>query len=137
MSEKFQLELDGVAATFRVMKGEAPATAEMLAKQCPIKGMALHTRWCGPAFFILLEKGAMQGLPLENRRHVFPPGSIVCLPQYDEILITYGDALLRNGVGGDGQGSLVGTIEGDLSPLAAKARLLLLEGAKPLVMRAA
>jgi len=137
VNNMFLLELDGVSATFRALRDEAPATAAMLTQQCPIRGMALHARWCGPAFFILLEKGSLQGVPLENRWHALPPGSIVCLPHYDEILITYGDALLRNGVGDVGQGSLVGMIDGDLSSLAAKAHLLRLQGAKPLVIQAA
>ena len=136
--EQLEIKLGDVTVRATLLGDAAPKTVAAIKKSLPLQGTALHAKWCGPAFFLLLAGTALNKLTqVENRIHLMPPGSIVWSPNVGELFVVYDDARLYNGAVGGLYGTLLAEIDGDLSDLAKEAFRMREAGVKPLSFKLA
>jgi len=135
VTRKLEINLDGVVVTASLLMETAPKTAQALLKACPLAGISHHARWSGPAFNLITRVEQLQGLPVENPRHLLAPGTVVWICQNSELLVAYDDVRLCNSPAQELFGNVVAEIDGDLGPLQAKGHSLRLEGEKPISIR--
>ncbi len=135
MTRKMEINLDGVVVTASLLAEAAPKTVQALLEACPLAGIAHHSRWSGPAFNLIIKVEQLQGLPMENARHMLAPGAVVWISQYSELLVAYDDVRLCNGPAQELFGNLVAEISGDIGSLQAKGHTLRFEGEKPIAIK--
>ena len=135
MAQKIEITLDGVVVTASLLTEAAPRTVHALLRACPL-GISHHARWSGPGFNLVTRVEQLQGLPVENPRHLLAPGTVVWICQNSELLVAYDDVRLCNGPAQELFGSVIAEIDGDLAPLQERGHSLRLEGEKPISIRA-
>ncbi len=136
MSKQLEIELDGVVVTARLLEDSAPETIKALFDVCPFEGVARHSRWSGTSFNVVSRVERLQGLPVENTRHLLPPGTLVWIgPPESEFLVTYDDVRIYATAGKALFGNLFAEIEGDLDRLRTAGHNLRLTGEKPIAFR--
>jgi hypothetical protein len=128
-----EIGMDDAIVTARLLEEVAPETIKALLEVCPLEGVARHSRWSGPSFNVVSRIDRLQSIPVENSRHLLPPGTIVWIaPPESEFLITYDDVRIFATAGKTLFGNLFAEIEGDLDDLRKVGHNLRLTGEKPL-----
>jgi hypothetical protein len=136
VARKLEITLDGVVVTARLLEEAAPETVKALFDVCPLEDVARHSRWSGSSFNVITRIERLQGLPVENSRHLLAPGTIVWIaPPESEFLVTYDDVRIYATAGKVLFGNLFAEIEGDLDKLRTAGHNLRLTGEKPISIR--
>ncbi len=136
--EQLEIKLGNVTTRATLLSDAAPKSVAALKKSLPLQGSALHAKWCGPTFFLVLADTALNRLAqVENRIHLMPPGSVVWSPELGELFVAYDDARLYNGAAGGLYGTRLAQIDGDVSELAKEAFRMREGGSKPLSFKLA
>jgi hypothetical protein len=127
-----------VSAAAELLEDVAPETCRFVWDLLPLEVMPLHSMYCGPQIFGLLDPAV--SLKSENQVHLPLPGEIVYLYQpggvyvntpepYAEIAITYGRNVKIQGEGNvPAFASLFARFVGDWSAFEAECKRLRREG---------
>ncbi len=138
MSPKLELNLDGVKVAATLLIEAAPRTTNAFLDvlgSTPMEMPARHVKWSGPAFLTKIRADTLRALPIENARHLLPPGTMLWIPDLDELLMAYDDAYLCNGPNKNLFGTAFAEMEGDLEALKAKVYQMRLDGEMPFTLR--
>jgi hypothetical protein len=127
-----QFQLDGTSATAELLEDEAPETSRQLWDALPITTDLRHARWSGNAAYAMVP--AVGQLKLENQVSFIYPATVVYQPDEGELLISYGQAQMRD-ASGNGWASYFARLEGDASEFLAAVQRTQAQGVKRLTIR--
>ncbi|MFN8525885.1 MAG: DUF3830 family protein [Chloroflexota bacterium] len=134
-AKSIEIELGGSVFVARLLEERAPKTCAALWEALPVSGRAVHAMLSGD-MFRLLESVPLDSPDEECESGFQYPGEVVYYPPLGEIAICYGTARFR-GVAHAEYVTPIAEIEGEIGPLATRAKKLQWDGATPLSIRRA
>ncbi len=134
-----EVELDGVTASAELLDHVAPTLCQALWEILPLQGPVTNTIWSGQMLRFWGSGGRDGEVPIdvEPKEHgevLHWPGYVYWHPVRRSIRICYGDAQ-QGGPAGPSSLVPIARFVGDWTAWRRKAQAILLEGAKPLVIR--
>lgn len=123
--------------TLRLELERAPGTCEAVCAVLPLEAKAIQARWSGECAWAPIDEIPLQ-VDFENATSYPAPGEILLYPggySEREILLPFGAARFASKLGQLAGNHFATVIEGN-EQLSEMGRLVLWEGAQPLVIRA-
>jgi hypothetical protein len=100
VGQRIKVEVDGVSAVAETLDDLSPKMAKAFIESLPIETRLRHGKWSGRACFFEVETGPMSEVGvLEHPITWIYPGTFVAREEGDEILVAYGQAESRWGLG--------------------------------------
>jgi hypothetical protein len=137
MARRIEVNLEGVTAVAELRDDLSPRMAEAFWRSLPIERTLSPMKWSGLGCFLQPDSEAMRAVTeLEHPVCSIYPGTLVARPGGSEILLSYGAAEFRWGIGTD-YTTPVATIVENFAPFREALSKMHDEGNKQIAFRQA